>query len=123
MVIYKFENKINGKVYIGQTIQKLSKRISSHKYPSGNKNLPIDAAIKKYGIENFSITTIDHANSVEELNEKLKVHLAWSNRKPMRNPWREKSAGASERKAGRSLKALAKVASRTHLTIRPSRNL
>ena len=50
MVIYKFENKINGKVYIGQTVQKLSKRISSHKYPGSNKNLPIDAAIKKYGI-------------------------------------------------------------------------
>ena len=46
-------------------------------------------------------------SGVEELNEKLKVHLAWSNRKPMRNPWREKSAGASERKAGRSLTAFA----------------
>ena len=75
MVIYKFENKINGKVYIGQTVQKLSKRISSHKYPGGNKNLPIDAAIKKYGIENFSITTIDHANSVDELNEKEKFWI------------------------------------------------
>ena len=59
MVIYKFENKINGKVYIGQTVQKLSKRISSHKYPSSNKNLPIDAAIKKYGIENFNFELIE----------------------------------------------------------------
>lgn len=75
MVIYKFENKINGKIYIGQTVQKLSKRISSHKYPGGNKNLPIDAAIRKYGIENFSITTIDHANSVDELNEKEKFWI------------------------------------------------
>ena len=75
MVIYKFENKINGKVYIGQTIQKLSKRISSHKYPSGNKYLPIDAAIRKYGIENFSITIIDHANSLDELNEKEKFWI------------------------------------------------
>ena len=66
MVIYKFENKINGKVYIGQTIQKLSKRISSHKYPSGNKNLPIDAAIKKYGIENFSITTMLRIDFLEK---------------------------------------------------------
>lgn len=77
MVIYKFENKINGKVYIGQTVQKLSKRISSHKYPSRNKTLPIDAAIKKYGIENFSITTIDHANSVDELNEKEKFWIKY----------------------------------------------
>ena len=73
MVIYKFENKINGKVYIGQTIQKLSKRISSHKYPSGNKYLPIDSAIRKYGIENFSITIIDHANSLFGYTEKKRT--------------------------------------------------
>lgn len=77
MVIYKFENKINGKIYVGQTVQKLSKRISSHKHPGANKNLPIDAAIRKYGIENFSITTIDHANSVDELNEKEKFWIKY----------------------------------------------
>lgn len=70
MVIYKIENKINGKVYIGQTIQKLSRRIAGHVCP-GNKYISvIDKAIKKYGIENFLISQIDHADSIDELNEK-----------------------------------------------------
>ena len=30
-LIYKIENKVNGKVYIGQTTQGFNKRISGHK--------------------------------------------------------------------------------------------
>lgn len=70
MIIYKIENKINGKIYIGQTIQKLSRRISSHIFPSKENVSVIDRAIKKYGIDNFVISQIDHADSIDELNEK-----------------------------------------------------
>jgi len=67
MIIYKILNKVNGKTYIGQTTLKLSKRIAQHIYE--NKT-PIQKAINKYGIESFTISIIDYANSHEILNEK-----------------------------------------------------
>ena len=45
--IYLIINLINGKKYVGQTRQKLGRRISQHK--CGKTKLGIDAAIKKYG--------------------------------------------------------------------------
>ena len=58
MLIYKAENKINGKIYIGTTIKSLNERIYMHcnasKYPFG-------MALKKYGIQSFEISIIDSA--------------------------------------------------------------
>ena len=69
MIIYKIENKINGKCYIGQTIESLQKRINRHKY-SNNHCYAIHNALKKYGIDNFDISVIDDtATTMDELNE------------------------------------------------------
>jgi group I intron endonuclease len=67
MIVYKIENKINGKIYIGQTINLLKNRIIEH--IKENKN-PIQKALNKYGSESFNITIIDHGNSREDLKEK-----------------------------------------------------
>ena len=76
MFIYKITNKINGKVYIGQTKQEPSKRWEVHKY-SSQKIFPIQKAISKYGIANFTFEVIDGANSQSELNyrEDHYIHL------------------------------------------------
>lgn len=67
MIIYKITNKINGKAYIGQTVQNLGNRWKQHmKLVSNCKAL--NAAIKMYGIANFKIEEIDFASSIEELN-------------------------------------------------------
>lgn len=50
-IIYITTNLKNGKQYVGQTIKKLSERISEHERIK--KTLPFSRAIKKYGIENF----------------------------------------------------------------------
>ncbi len=71
MIIYKITNKINGKIYIGQTRNSLTKRWYEHRFT--NKTSPIHLAILKYGSENFSIEQIDVANSKEELT-KLEQH-------------------------------------------------
>jgi len=67
MIIYKAVNRINGKIYVGQTIQNLSRRIASHlddpKYPFGK-------ALRKYGLQSFEISVIDDAKDVSVLNEK-----------------------------------------------------
>lgn len=66
-VIYKIQNKLNGKVYIGQTINGINSRMRSH-LNSKNKN-GIDGALKKYGIDSFEITIVAKASSIYELNE------------------------------------------------------
>jgi group I intron endonuclease len=71
MIVYKFTNKINGKIYVGQTIQALEKRVKNHiKESKKNNNRPILNAIKKHGIENFDIEIIDTALTHEELDIK-----------------------------------------------------
>jgi group I intron endonuclease len=71
MIVYRFTNKINGKIYVGQTIQELEKRVKNHiKESKKSNNRPILNAIKKYGIENFDIQIIDSALTHEELDTK-----------------------------------------------------
>jgi len=67
MIIYKIVNNINGKTYIGQTKGKLSQRLGEHI----GKNLSyIGKALNKYGLESFTISIIDYADSKEVLSEK-----------------------------------------------------
>lgn len=67
MIIYKITNNINGKIYIGQTTRSLEERLSEHK----RKRKPlISKALRKYGIENFSIEIIYEASTIDELNKK-----------------------------------------------------
>lgn len=60
--IYKYENKINHKVYIGQTIN-LKYRQRSHKTRSKYMNSKFYYAIRKYGWDNFSFSVIDMIES------------------------------------------------------------
>ena len=77
MIIYKSTNKITGKVYIGQTIQTLDKRIKGHiKESKMDKTRPFLLSINKYGANNFIFETIDLANNLDELNDK-EIH--WIN--------------------------------------------
>jgi group I intron endonuclease len=55
--IYKITNIINGKVYIGQTINSVENRFKQHTRKKGCTYLY--AAIKKYGKENFKVETIE----------------------------------------------------------------
>ena len=63
--IYKITNKINNKVYIGQTIKiRASDRFSQHKYLARHLeqekvNSYLHKAMHKYGVENFSFDIIE----------------------------------------------------------------
>lgn len=64
--IYKITNKTNGKAYIGKTLQTPEKRFKEHIYDSKRdcfKNRPLYRAFNKYGINNFSLETIEECDN------------------------------------------------------------
>jgi len=80
MIIYKITNLLSGKIYIGQTIQKMTTRWSRH--CSNNRGTSaISNAINKYGRDNFTIEEIDGANSQSELNYLEKHYICNLNSK------------------------------------------
>ena len=76
MGIYKIENLINGKVYIGQSVN-IKERWNEHKLINSRtskealkkQKYPLYLALEKYGLDNFSFEVIEEC-SIEELNEK-----------------------------------------------------
>lgn len=65
--IYKITNKLNGKIYIGQTLKSLEERFQKHCWKTTEKdkyhmNMAIKKAIRKYGKENFTIELIEEVN-------------------------------------------------------------
>lgn len=70
-VIYKCTNKINGKVYIGQTRQSFSARKRQHKNQAeNNSSTYFHKALKKYGFDNFQWEILLVCFSLCELNKK-----------------------------------------------------
>lgn len=72
--IYKFVNKINSKVYIGQTRQNIKSRYSQHiRASKKDRGHILHKAISKYGIENFEFTVVEEIelDDKKELIDKL----------------------------------------------------
>ncbi len=68
--VYLVLNKLDGKVYIGQTQRSVSFRWGEHlRQLKGKKKSLLHYAIKKYGSENFVIVELHRAFSREELDE------------------------------------------------------
>lgn len=65
--IYIYINKLDGKIYVGQT-QDLKSRDKSHIY--NKSNLHIDNAIRKYGRNNFDYFILTTADNIESANQK-----------------------------------------------------
>lgn len=68
--IYKINNLVNGKLYVGQTVYDINKRFREHKHSSITKTTYLYNAMRKYGIDNFTIEEIDTADSLDDLNNK-----------------------------------------------------
>jgi len=65
--IYRLKNKINGKIYFGQTTRPIKERLKEHRYGKSKGCRGIYNAIKKYEWENFDIYWYDCPN--EDLND------------------------------------------------------
>ena len=77
--IYKITNKINGKSYIGQTIQNVKERFYQHcaiKCSQKVLNMAIHRAINKYGKSNFTLEVIEEVESTN-LNDREKYWIRY----------------------------------------------
>ena len=77
MIIYKITNKINNKVYIGLTKCTLQYRWTKHIGECNNvkNSKQLYKAMRKYGIENFTIEKIDHTDNFEKLGELERFYI------------------------------------------------
>lgn len=67
MIVYKITNKINNKIYIGQTIRSLEERWRGH-WKERRSGRYICNALQKYGKSNFSIQIMAYCDNLEALN-------------------------------------------------------
>ena len=67
--IYKITNTLNGKVYIGKTLGTIERRFAEHckeAYRDTESHRPLYAAMRKYGVEVFSVALVEETNQPEE---------------------------------------------------------
>ena len=67
--IYQITNNINSKKYIGKTERSLNERFAEHCRDAYRKHLeqrPLYSAMRKYGIDNFSISLIEETDKPDE---------------------------------------------------------
>ena len=78
--IYKITNTLNGKMYIGKTNFTIEKRWREHCQDSQKETLqkrPLYSAMKKYGIENFSIEEIEQLETPQQAEEREKYWIEY----------------------------------------------
>jgi group I intron endonuclease len=77
MIIYILTNKINGKIYIGQTVSTLNVRWSQHVHEAlkTDSDRVIAKAIRKYGPDEFNRKILARCNTMEEMNHREKYYI------------------------------------------------
>lgn len=82
-VIYRFKNKINGKVYIGQTAVPFRKRVIQHITCSNPTTKCYKSyfhrALNKYKFENFDVSIIERCSNQQEFDYREKYWIAYYN--------------------------------------------
>ena len=66
MIIYKATNKINQKIYVGQTSQSLRERVRRHF--KDKRKIGFRIALKKYGLQNFDFETMAYCDTKKKLD-------------------------------------------------------
>lgn len=71
--IYKITNTINGKFYIGKTVNSIERRFARHVYDAGtNSSCHFHRAIRKYGVDVFLIDILETTTAKEANNKERK---------------------------------------------------
>lgn len=75
-IIYKIQNNLNGKTYVGQTRRTLKKRLDEH---IKDKKSIVSRAINKYGLHNFTITEVCSVLKIKNLNLMEEYFISYFN--------------------------------------------
>jgi group I intron endonuclease len=75
--IYKITNKVNGKIYIGLTTTTVINRWLGHINASKSSDKHLYCSMRKYGIENFLIETIDQTDDIKKLGELERYYIKY----------------------------------------------
>jgi group I intron endonuclease len=83
MIVYLITNKVNGKKYVGQTVQPLKDRWKLHKSRAKHVyKTAICSAIRKYGFSSFSIEVLHECETKEEMGFFEKYYIFFLNTNP-----------------------------------------
>lgn len=83
MIIYKIVNLVNGKIYIGQTVNTFNQRYGGKGVgveritDSYSNNSHLLNAIEKYGTMNFKVEILEQCTTLEELNEREDYYVEY----------------------------------------------
>ena len=116
MHIYKITNTANGKIYIGQTIQKDPKmRWYAHcDYARKGKKSHLYDSMRKHGVDKFCWEIIDQANTVDALNFK---EQQWLNQyRELGVVYNNREAGGNKTHSQESIKKMCLVQKQRHAT-------
>lgn len=114
MHIYKITNKINHKVYIGQTIQNNPKmRWYAHlDYVRKGRKSHLYDSIRKHGVENFEWQIIDQCETVEELNE---LETKWlAHYRALGEVYNNREAGGNKKHSAESIERMRLAQKQAH---------
>lgn len=80
MIVYLVRNRINGKGYVGQTIQPINQRWRGHiSETTCGSDYAFHRAIRKHGVANFEICVLANAHTLDELNRLEDFHIRTQN--------------------------------------------
>ena len=101
MIIYKITNKINGKIYIGQTVNTLNHRWNQHirETFSIKKRTYFHNAIAKYGVDAFIVEVIEEVDTVEKMNEREVYWISFYQSNDKRYGYNIDAGGHNSRRA------------------------
>lgn len=109
-LIYKYTNLINGKIYIGQTVQELKNRDKKHFYTKHNDYF--HRALNLYGRENFSLEIVEDNIPLEQLDEKEIFYIKEC------NSYYKNGNGYNMTKGGKWSNSSQKISGKTEIEIK-----
>ena len=98
MIVYKITNLVNGKIYVGQTVRTLERRLKEHT----EADSLIGKAIRKFGIENFSSEILETCQTKKQLNER---EIFWIEKLNCKTPngYNVKDGGSFQNKSSKKI--------------------
>jgi hypothetical protein len=109
LIIYKVTNTVNGKIYIGQTINSLDHRKSGHYRDLRARKVNYGAfhnALAKYKEDEFIWEIIDNADSIDELNQKEQYWISFYDSTNKEKGYNRDSGGSNCKKSKETLEKI-----------------